>query len=89
MDRGNQSNFVPSDIKHSEFPNLIGLWENFAQLCEIHKPLFSRNRVPTRESRFRFRVFLREFIQSFPSNDVHYGRQQYAKRLPVRRQEAA
>ena len=35
MHRGDQSNFVTSDIKHSEFPDLIGVRKDFAQLRKI------------------------------------------------------
>ena len=35
MHRRDQSNFVASNIKHSEFPNLIGVWKDFAQLRKI------------------------------------------------------
>jgi hypothetical protein len=30
MDRGDQSNFVACDIKHCEFPNLIGVRKGLA-----------------------------------------------------------
>jgi hypothetical protein len=34
MDRGDESNFVASNIKDREFSDLIGLRENLAQLDE-------------------------------------------------------
>jgi hypothetical protein len=73
MHRGNQSNFVAADIKHREFSNLVGVRKNLAQLREIEKPAFSHDRVPMRKRRFSSRVFLRELVQAFPRNDVHYG----------------
>jgi hypothetical protein len=33
--RGDQSNFVASNIKDREFSNLVGLRENLAQLGEV------------------------------------------------------
>jgi hypothetical protein len=42
MDRGDESNFVTCDIKHREFPNLIGVRKDFAQLRKIQKPTLSR-----------------------------------------------
>ena len=38
MDRGDESNFVTCDIKHREFPNLIGVRKDLAQLRKIQKP---------------------------------------------------
>jgi hypothetical protein len=73
MHRGNQSNFVAADIKHREFSNLVGVRKNLAQLREIQKPAFSHDRVPMRKRRFSIRVLLRELVQAFPRNDVHYG----------------
>ena len=35
MHRRDQSNFVTSNIKHCEFPNLIGVRKDFAQLRKI------------------------------------------------------
>ena len=49
MQRGDQSNFVASNIKHSEFPNLIGVRKDFAQLRKIQKPRLTHDRVPTRK----------------------------------------
>jgi hypothetical protein len=49
MDRGDESNFVASDIKHSEFPNLICLGENLAQVREVQEATPSHDRVPTRK----------------------------------------
>jgi len=40
MHRGNQSNFVATDIKHREFSNLVGVRKGLAQLHEIQKPAF-------------------------------------------------
>jgi hypothetical protein len=74
MDRGDESNFVACDIKHSEFPNLIGVRKKLAQLDEVRKSVLAYERIPTREGRFRVRMFLLEFIQALPSNDVHYWR---------------
>jgi hypothetical protein len=44
-----QSNFVPSNIEHREFFNLVGASKSLAQLREIPKPAFSHYPVPTRE----------------------------------------
>ena len=33
---------------------------------------FSHKRIPTCESRFRVRIFVREFVQALPSNDMPY-----------------
>ena len=74
MHRRDQSNFVASNIKHCEFPNFIGVRKDFAQLRKIQKPSLAHDRVPTRESRFGVRMFLREFIQALPCDDVHYWR---------------
>jgi len=72
MQRCDQSNFVASNIKYGEFFNLVGVRKGLAQLREIQKPALSHNRVPTRKSRFGVGVFRCEFVQAFPSNDVHY-----------------
>jgi len=71
MHRGNQSNFVATDIKHREFSNLVGVRKGLAQLHEIQKPAFSHNRVPMRKRRFSIRVFLRELVQTLPRYDMH------------------
>ena len=71
MHRGNQSNFVATDIKHREFSNLAGVGKGLAQLHEIQKPAFSHNRVPMRKRRFSIRVFLRELVQTLPRYDMH------------------
>jgi len=70
MHRGNQSNFVATDIKHREFSNLVGVRKGLAQLHLIQKPAFSHNRVPMRKRRFSIRVFLRELIQTLPRYDM-------------------
>ena len=49
MHSGDQSNFVASNIEHSEFSDLVGVGKDFVQLREIPKPVFSHNRVPTGE----------------------------------------
>jgi hypothetical protein len=49
MHSGDQSNLVATDIKHSEFSDLIGLWKGLAQLREIQKPTLSHHHVPTRK----------------------------------------
>ena len=74
MDRGDESNFVACNIKHSEFPNLIGVRKDFAQLREIQKPTLSHDRIPTRKRGFGIGMFLRELVQALPSNDVHVRR---------------
>jgi hypothetical protein len=33
-----------------------------------------QQRIPTRESRFRVRMFIREFVQALPCDDMHYWR---------------
>ena len=71
MHRGNQSNFVATDIKHREFSNLVGVRKGLAQLHEIQKPAFLHNRVPMRKRRFSIRVFLRELVQTLPRYDMH------------------
>jgi len=48
--RGDQSNFVATNIKHREFSNLVGVRKRLAQLREIQKTAFSYNRVPTRKT---------------------------------------
>ena len=72
MHRGDQSNFVPSNIKHSEFSNLVGVRKCFTQLHEIEKSFLSHNRVPTRKRRLGVRVFFRELVQALPRNDMNY-----------------
>jgi hypothetical protein len=49
MNRGDESNFVARDIKHSEFANLIGVRKDLAQLREIQKPTLTHDRVPPRK----------------------------------------
>jgi hypothetical protein len=73
MHRGNQSNFVASNIKRREFPNLVGVRKGLAQLREIQKPAFSHNGVPTCKRRFGVRVLFRELVQALSRNDMHYG----------------
>jgi hypothetical protein len=60
--RGDQSNFVASNVKHCEFSDLIGVRKDLTQLHEIQKPAFSHHRVPTRKRRFGIRVFFRELV---------------------------
>ena len=71
MDRGDESNFVASNIKDREFFNLIGVGKDFAQLKKIQKPTLTHDRVLTRESRFRIRMFLRELVQALPCDHMH------------------
>jgi len=73
MHRGNQSNFVASNIKHREFSNLLGVRKGLAQLREIQKPAFSHNRVPTCKRRLGIQVLFRELVQALSRNDMHYG----------------
>ena len=49
MNSRDQSNFVASNIKDSELSDLIGMGEDLPQLREIQKPVFARDRVPTRK----------------------------------------
>jgi hypothetical protein len=73
MHRGDQSNFVASNIKHREFSNLVSVRKSLAQWREIQKSAFSHNRVPPSKRRFGVRMFFRELVQALSRNDVHYG----------------
>ena len=71
MDRGDESNFVTCDIEHREFPNLIGVRKDFAQLRKIQKPTL-RMIAYQRTRDDLVSGFERELVQAFPTNDVHY-----------------
>ena len=49
MHRGDQSNFVASNIKDSEVFNLVCVRKGLPQLREIQKTTFSHNRILTGE----------------------------------------
>jgi hypothetical protein len=72
MNGGDESNFVATDIEYRESSDLIGVRKALGHLRKILKALFSHNGVPARERRFGFGMFVREFIQPFPCNDVHW-----------------
>lgn len=46
---GDESNLVAADVKHSEFPDLVGVGKGLTQLHEIQKPVFPQDRIPMRE----------------------------------------
>jgi len=84
---GDQSNFVASNIKPSEFFDLVCVRENLTQLREIQKTASPHNRVPTRKRRFGVRVLFHEFIQAFPRNDTHNGGAMLLKTFPDEKPE--
>ena len=71
VQRGDQSNLVAAYIKDREFSDLIGVRENLAQMGEVRKSACAHEKIPTRESRFRVRMLLREFVQALPCDDMH------------------
>jgi hypothetical protein len=74
VNRGNQSNLFPAILKHREFTNSVGGWEDGAKLGEIREATLFHSGVPTDQGRLGTGKFLDEFIQTFSSDDVHKGR---------------
>jgi hypothetical protein len=64
VNRGDQSNLVSSNIKHREFTNSVGSWEDGAKLGEVRAARFHSG-VPTGQGRLAIGKFLGEFIQTF------------------------
>ena len=69
--RGDQSNFVASNIEDREFSHLVGVRKFFAELHEILKPAFTHNRVPPRERRLSIWMPLDKVVQTLPCDDMH------------------
>lgn len=63
MDRSDQSNFVPANIKDGALPDQIGVRKRLAQMNEIREARPADNRVPLRE---------RGFVSGyFATNSIH------------------
>jgi hypothetical protein len=71
MQRGDQSNLVATYIKDREFSDLIDLRKNSRKWAKFEKSGSAHEEIPTRESRFRVRMLLREFVQAIPCDDMH------------------
>jgi hypothetical protein len=74
VDRGNQSNLIPSNIERREFTNSVGCWEDGAKLGEVREAALFHSGVPTGQGRLGIGKFLGKFIQTLSSDDVLKGR---------------
>jgi hypothetical protein len=74
VNRGDQSNLISSNIKHRQFTNSVGSWEDSAKFGEVREAALFHSGIPTGQGRLGIGKFLGEFIQTFSSDDVHKGR---------------